>query len=555
MMDLYVMDLTGQTEMLTGYKELAIKQRVNGEYSLSFILLKTDGNEHSYPLVQEESAIEYDGQEYIIKNLIENSKGDKAVKTVQAEHIFFSLIDHYIYESLVEGEYDINTLLAIVFAGSRYTCSVDGTFSTQYFESFGLDNGLSLVNLICNTFGAEIDRNNKHVTFKNQIGKIIDFQFRYRHNTKTISKSVNTTNLSTVIRGYADKSEYGIYMVETEYRSPMADVYGERHASPIYADDLVFESSLQTRLQESINDKPDLSYSLEFVELKKQGFPEETFEIGDTVFTIWEPLSIDIQTRIVEGICYPESNKSPVVTLANFKNNASDILADFGRTKENIEKILTDGGKIRFSAMEEAVKIATIALNNSLTELEYPEGMGIIARDPNDSDRYVVFRSNGIGITVDGGQTFKEAITADGFVLSAGVIGKLKADNIDATNLQAAKLNLKDEYGVPRIVADTLPGKGPVLNFLSPGGTDLGYILGSQDGIWDFVGAFGARMGFGWNQINFTVQDLQHNGYQIATQSWVQSQGYSTSSGLSTSQVQTMIDDAIATHIATDHVV
>src|SRR5699024_2699382 len=45
-------------------------------------------------------------------------------------------------------------------------------------------------------------------------------------------------------------------------------------------------------------------------------------------------------------------------------------------------------------------------------------------------NRLVLLNSKGIGISKDGGNTFTEAITADGFVLTAGAIGRLSANNI-----------------------------------------------------------------------------------------------------------------------------
>ncbi|MDI3411107.1 hypothetical protein QKW52_15585 [Bacillus sonorensis] len=65
-----------------------------------------------------------------------------------------------------------------------------------------------------------------------------------------------------------------------------------------------------------------------------------------------------------------------------------------------------------------------------MTQLEYPEGMGIIARDPNDPNRFVALRSSGLGVTTDGGKTFKEAITADGVVTSVLTAGQIKTNNI-----------------------------------------------------------------------------------------------------------------------------
>lgn len=573
MSDLIVTSLSGQSEMLTGYKKdtLAITEQINGEYSLSLELLKNEKNIHAYDLVQEEAKIECDGQEFTIKNITEKSLGNSAIKSIQAEHIFFGLIDHYYYDQLIEGVYSIDALLSRIFNGTGYTYSIEYNFQDQYFENFGLDNVLSLVNLITETFGAKVSRNNKHVAFRNKIGNEIDFQFRYRHNTKTISKSIDTTNLSTVIKGYADVDEYGIYHVESTYRSPLADVYGERHATPIFADDLVLASSLNQRLQESINDKPEISYSLEFVELKKNGFPIDNFELGDTVFTIWEPLNIDIKTQIISCTRYPESSKSPVVTLANHTKKATDIIADFARSKQNFEKVLTDGGKIKFSAMQDAIKRATVALNNSLTQLEYPENGGIIGRDPTNPNKFVVFRSNGIGITVDGGQTFKEAITADGFVLSAGVIGKLTANNIelapkdigaldnsyagrltkltptgiytgrieadqvDTTGLTSEKVLIKNDLGSTMLDIDEKfsDGTGAYIAFYDYSNRHLGTI--SQN-----VGQKGLQIYSPNDVVNIRVPQADYalvNNKPIATREWVTQQ----------------ISNAIANHINSEH--
>ncbi|MDF2790747.1 MAG: hypothetical protein K0S80_3848, partial [Neobacillus sp.] len=65
-----------------------------------------------------------------------------------------------------------------------------------------------------------------------------------------------------------------------------------------------------------------------------------------------------------------------------------------------------------------------------LTQLEYPEGMGILARDPNDYNKFTVFRSTGLGITQNGGLTFDEAITPLGINTSLLTAGQIKTNNI-----------------------------------------------------------------------------------------------------------------------------
>src|SRR5699024_2797046 len=100
----------------------------------------------------------------------------------------------------------------------------------------------------------------------------------------------------------------------------------------------------------------------------------------------------------------------------------------FDNIQKQLDGIITDDGLIRYSVLDEAVRIATESLQSAQTELEFNNG--IIAREKGDPNRLVLLNSKGIGISKDGGNTFTEAITADGFVLTAGSIGRLSANNI-----------------------------------------------------------------------------------------------------------------------------
>ena len=95
---------------------------------------------------------------------------------------------------------------------------------------------------------------------------------------------------------------------------------------------------------------------------------------------------------------------------------------------DRITDLLDSTQPIPYNVLPPAIKVVTDALKSALTELEFTNG--IIARDKMNPNYLVLFNSNGIGISRDGGSTFKEAITSEGFVLSAGAIGKLSANNI-----------------------------------------------------------------------------------------------------------------------------
>ncbi|ETB71769.1 phage tail protein [Bacillus paralicheniformis] len=424
-----IKNITGSSEVLTGYTNLAIKRTVNGDISLSFLLPKTDHNAHAFDLVEEESVITYNGIDYRIKQCVDQLVGVTPVKTVTAPHVFFDLIDEFRYDTLKDGVKSINVILDFIFRDTGWTFSVIDSFDTAEFENFGNDNCISLFTHALDRFEAEYEIVGRDVRIRKQIGSSPDFQFRYNHNVKTFRKTVDSSNLSTYIRGEGKKDNEGNPMVTAEYTSPLAGLYGIRHA-PIYTNETItHKATLERYLKAKLQDKPEITIELDFVELKNAGYTVAKPGLGDTVPTIYEPLDIKLNLRVMEIEEYPESNKAPRITLAStLKTFAKSVIS---YSKQLLDKIYDgNSGKLRYNVYDEAVQRATEALNNSLTQLEYPEGMGIIARDPNDPNRFVALRSSGLGVTTDGGKTFKEAITADGVVTSVLTAGQIKTNNI-----------------------------------------------------------------------------------------------------------------------------
>lgn len=428
---LTITDISGNNEALTGYRGLQRKRNVSGEKTLAFLLLPTYKNEHSFPMVQEESVIEFNGDTYRIKQVSEKPRGQTYTKEVVAIHTLFDLIDEHIYESRTESM-TFQAFLQFVFAGTSYTWDIVDTFYAQDWEGFGDDNRLALFQEGLSRYGAEFTLSGTHFTFKQKIGSATDFQFRYNYNVKSITKDVNTNNLSTYIKGYGKQNDDGTYVVQSEYTSPNASIFGIRHAKPVKDERYTTVEGLNERLMSEIRDTPEMSITLDFVDLRKAGFPYDVPNEGDDVFLLYEPMGIDVETRIMEITEeFTETSDYPLktaVTLANFRNNMTDQLIEFSRTQKTVTGVMNGSRKIPYNALDDAVKRATAALQSAETELEFENG--IIARDKNNPNFLVLFNSNGIGISRDGGQTFKEALTSDGFVASAGVIGQFAANSI-----------------------------------------------------------------------------------------------------------------------------
>jgi phage minor structural protein len=442
---LIITDINGNTEALSGYKGLKRYRNVSGEKTLAFLILPTEQNTHAFPMVSEESLVEFDGEPYRIKQIAEKSKGRTLYKEVVAVHTFFDLIDEHVY-TVQTGSMTFQSALQFVLGGTDYTWAIVDTFYAQEFESFGDDNRLALFQEVLKRYGAEFTLNGTFLTFKKRIGNATDFQFRYNYNVKTITRDVNTNNLSTYIKGFGKKNDDGTYAIESEYTSPNASVFGIRHAKPVYDERYTTLDGLDERLQAEISDTPEVSISIDFADLRRAGFPFDVPNEGDDVYLIYEPMGIDVEARLTEiNEEYDEASVYPyktTVTLANLRDSFTGSIVD---SQKQIKDIVGTDGKVRYNVLDAAVKRATEALQSAQTELEFENG--IIARSKVDPNHLVLLNSAGVGISTDGGATFSEAITYLGVNTSVLTAGQIDANNISVRGGGETDYSLIDSDG------------------------------------------------------------------------------------------------------------
>ncbi|MDF2902416.1 MAG: p20 [Bacillus sp. (in: firmicutes)] len=320
MLLLVVTDLFGNTEALTDFQNVEINEEVNGDFSLSFLCFYTEKNEHSYPLVQEESIVEWNEHEFVIKKLTESRNR----KEVAAQHVFFETIDNQIY-TINEGTLSLDDAVTFALNGSGWTFENVGVTASKFIPNFGEDNTLSLIRKICAEFQCEVKiEPGRHLKFVKEIGENQDFQFRYKHNIKAIKRTVDTSNFATVVKGF------GADGLVVEYRSPNIAIYGEKHGEPIRDERFTSAENLLAKCQQEIRDVPEVSIELEVSQL---GFEAG---LGDKVWLIYEPLKIEFQTRVLAIKSYPFVKLSPAVVLSNQKRTFTDLLTQTSiEVKEN----------------------------------------------------------------------------------------------------------------------------------------------------------------------------------------------------------------------------
>lgn len=384
---LVVKGINQQEEMLTDYKEVKRKRRVNGEHSLSFYLLNTPNVKHAYHLVDKRASILDKSDEYIALGI--NKRGHYG-KFITAPHIFFDDMMEHQYD-LYNGYANFKQCMDFIFNGTGWKYIIQGAFAATDFQNFGDDTRSALLQTALNRYGAEMEINysSKTVTFKNQIGKETDAQFRYGHNLKTFEEDTDMTNFATVIRGYG--KDHNDKEIMVEYVSPMAKIYGRIHQKPIRDERFKSKETLLEKCKKEINDVPDTRFKVSIVSLIENGLsPLHKFDLGDYVYMLYEEADVKVKIRVIEIEDDPtDPTKAPIVELSTFKElkTASAVQAQFKQTQKQVQQIMDDGGNLNLSLKRLYMNTETFADNT-----------GVWYIDPNDKNRYVHIGAGGLDV-------------------------------------------------------------------------------------------------------------------------------------------------------------
>lgn len=322
---------TDKEEILSDLDKDSFTRKIskNESYELSFSVALTKRNQQAFELVNHESSIFYDGQEFIIKQMSVNATGQSITKDVTAPHIYSTMQDGRQYKT-VTGKRSVKQLLDHIFkAGKRgFSYEIvdpDKKFVTVEQENFGDDNYLKLVQEIVEDYDADMLVDNKHLIFypAGDYGSKIEEPIRYKYNTDDVKFDIDTLNLKTQIKGFGKKDDEDEYMfTPITYTSPESDKWGIRIQDPVEDDRYTVPSNMKKRLEKDLHDYPDISGT---VSLKFQS----DIHIFDWVPFIYEPLRVNTYIQVVGITDYPMlPNKPPEITLSNTKKTMTSILVD-----------------------------------------------------------------------------------------------------------------------------------------------------------------------------------------------------------------------------------
>lgn len=342
--------------VLKNASNVKVKEVINGEYTLSFLLPRIDPK---WTYIQPENFVKVNNQLFRIKTFKETRNEQGAVTSnVQCEHVWYDANSCKFIPKVELVGYTPKQILDEVFADTKFIVgTVDVTTLTDIFQS--KTNPAKVVNQLLDNVGGEIIRDNYTINLVRRRGNNSNVQFRFGKNIKSLDKTTDNTNLTTRLYPYG-KDDLDISTVNSGVAyidSPFKDNYDRPHINYIDYKDIEDPTKLKERAIQEFStdevdgiDKPKITYNIDIVELKKlSDYGEvEAFSIGDTIKVIDDDLGINTNQRIVEYEYYPFEPKRSKVVLINYgikqKNDLSKFLANLSLTSQSLESLKTYTG-------------------------------------------------------------------------------------------------------------------------------------------------------------------------------------------------------------------
>ena len=342
---LTITGLNGKTLPLVDTSEPERYRDIDGTQTLTLTVRETELNSKAFQLIENEAILTLAGDKYVIKDIKSNVVDGTAQYEIQAIHKFFEDLASYWVYDIIEGRKVLSLHQALThILPTGYTFTIYDEFENESFENFGNESAASLFEKIRVTFNFEYIKDGTHLKIYKQIGNKTSKQARYKHNIITIEGGLNSTNLATYIRGVgARDEETGEPLVEAEYTSPLAEIYGIKHAEPVEDERFYHEESLLEYIKSKLHDTIDISYTIEYDEFVKALDDDTDVELGDSIYLIHEVLKENFKTRVVAITDYPLSDTlKPIYTISSKRDSFIDKQIKTNIEKKNLE------GKVKF---------------------------------------------------------------------------------------------------------------------------------------------------------------------------------------------------------------
>ncbi len=472
--------------------EIEKTDAVNGEKSLSgTIYFGQDVKDN----ISKGWTLTFLDENYVVVTYTKNDK-DNTVAFSAVQSFFYKMSKTGFYETW-NGSHTLANYLDALFAGTGYT--YDNTASVAAFEKqdWGMSDRLSLFNDIIDQANVEFYVEGKTVHVVPAMGSDLSTVVRKKFNLDTAEIQTDNTNFATYGRGYGAYSKPNdttSKRLEVEYKSPLYDYYypkfGAIEAVPVADERYTIAGNLLTAVKEKVDKSWAISLTLNLVDLQSVGYKYAMAKPGDYITVIDENINFSDKVRIIKVTSDYDIRGTRTQTEVECGS------LSFAEQQKTSQSTLSNvaAGKIPVPNewLTSQVQLATNNLLAARTELNFTD-QGIIAVDKSDANKVVILNSAGVGVSTDGGKTFKTAITADGVVadrlygnLIEGVAFKTSNSNGFTMTIQEGSINFSNTdgtaYGVLKATTNANTGQPNGVALINAPGQILSLNQGGSDG-------------------------------------------------------------------------
>lgn len=413
----------------------------------------------------------FDGDKYVV-TYDKISDSETSVEFDAIHDFFWYMTKHSFYEEW-NGSHTFTDYLTAIFKGTEYSYSNSATVSAFEKENWGMKNKLELFNDIIDAAEVEFKVVGKIVYIQPQIGTDLSTIVRKGFNLSDLVQETSMADFATYGRGFGafvDSEDESKGRLEVEYESPLAKTYGRLEADPIADERYTIKENLLAKVKETVDDSISVSIGLSLYDLQTIGYPYAMANIGDSIMAIDEKLNFKQKIRIISIDDEFDAKGNRIeysVTCGNLSLGEQHQQAN-SSISNTLNNIANGKATVPDQWLSSLVTIATSALTSTFTQLSFTKD-GIVATNKNDANQLVLLSSAGLGVSTDGGKTFRTAITGAGIV----------ADTISAGTLNGMILN-----------GATINSFGASYNMqILDGGISVTRIKGDRPGQIVFLGA------------------------------------------------------------------
>lgn len=479
---------------------------VNGEKSLTGTIYFGDAVKNG---IARGWTVMFDNEEYCVLTFTKNDE-DNTISFTAVQMFFYKMSKTAFHEQW-NGSHPFNEYLRAIFDGTGYTYVNEVSAAAFEKENWGLKSRLDLFNDIIDQVSAEFYVDGKTVYIKDKIGSDLATVVRYGFNLEKAEIETDNSSFATYGVGFGahdNPDDTTSPQLQAEYYSPLYDYYkdkfGRIEAEPVSDERYTISENLLNAVKARVDNSWTISIKLSMLDLQNAGYPYAMATAGDTITVVDEKLNFEDQVRIVQVVSNYDINGNRIsvevtcgdLTMAQHQASGSSSV------NNTITDIINGDATLPDAWFSSQMKLATDSILAARTELKFTD-QGIIAIDKSDRNKLVILNSAGIGVSTDGGQTFKTAITAESIDGQNINIKNINASNIVAGVINGITYNTVDDVDKFRITLQ----KGNMEYFND--GDSMGGIYATNDQATGNVNGFAI-----WNSPGYIFSINQSNADQ-----------------------------------------